>query len=95
MFEDHQKYRLEKQSAQILHRPFHLLSGTTQAPRRHLSLPRRYIRTVFPILQKIGRIVLVGILLNQDGNHISIILKRPIKRNEYYATLFECFLHYK
>ena len=44
MLEDHQKCRLEKWSTQILRRPFHLLSWTTQAHRCHLSLPRRYIR---------------------------------------------------
>ena len=40
---------------------------------------------VFPILQKIGRIILVGILLNQNGNHILVTLKRSIKWYEYYA----------
>ena len=40
---------------------------------------------VSPILQKIGRIVLVGVLLNQNWNHTLVTLKSSIKRYEYYA----------
>ena len=47
MFEDLREDCLQKRSEQILHHPFHLLSWMTQAHRRHLLLPRRYIRRRF------------------------------------------------
>ena len=48
---------------------------------------------VFPFLQKIGRTdILVSVLLNQNGNHFLVTLKRSIKWYEYYADALEPFL---
>jgi len=58
----------------------------TQAHRRHLSLPKRYIRRRLSIFAKDRKDrLLVSVLLNQNGNHFLVTLKRSIKRYEYYA----------
>jgi hypothetical protein len=79
MFEDHQKYHLEKQSAQILHRPFHLFSECRKLIDVICRFQKDIFDTVSPILQKIGR--------SHIGRHSSELKREP--HSDHFETFHQ------